>query len=929
MAWYNPSWLKRKQITIQQSQVDADLTDYPVMVSLADADILASASVDMRDVLFTSADETTKLSHELVKRRLVSPGGWSWFTNPRAIYYAGTHERTYIGTITGGLGSLYVTQYTHTTGAVVSTLLTSALEVDDHDHPSLIVRPSDSKLVAFYAKHSVDTSLRYKISTNAEDATAWGSELTTTYSGNVTYANPIILPDDGNACYVFSRIRDALNDYSWRYKRTADYSTWGAEVEIWDGGATQSYVHVARNGNGRIDFFASDMHPDNDAGGSSLYHFYAAWDSGSSSLKWYNSAGTEQTLPMTPANATIVYDGSGGNDGWNHQIAIDGSGYPRVLFQKRVSTSGAGDMRCMFARWNGSAWTTPVEIAAHGGYVYSGEISYTGGSCFDGNDTNKVYLGQQVSGIYEIQEWTTSDSGATWGKTRDITSGSSAGTQNMRPFSPLGHPVRMACLWGAGTYTTYISYNLGTYCDPPLATEAYVKVPSVSGTVDTDIYVYYGNSAAADQESATGAWNSGYKAVFHLEQSPSKTTLADSTINSVAATKKSYGEPGAVNTGQQFDGVDDYITLGSAINMAGWTAATIEALINYDGLGNSGDEHQVFSNWQTTNTQAAVMLRIEPTSGGRGLEGFAVRQTDTQVGGSFGLAVTANQDEFVGMVYDSTSLRGYLNSAEGGTTFSTGAAFDAGASLTAYIGNTPHITTEGFGGTMYEIRISDVARSAAWMKATSINLKTPTSFYVVGAETTDSPASGTGALSATESGSDTASLSGAVLVQGYLSAPETGSDTASMAGAVMVRGALAATESGSDTASFVASAPTIATGTLAATEAGSDTAFLNGSSVVIATGTMAGIESGQDSASMAGHVLVLGELAAFEVDVDTASFSGSALLGISGVLAAAETGFDTASFIQSQQVAVLSVARSTYSNTQNARRSNTQTARRP
>jgi len=104
MTWYNSSWLKRKPVTIDQTQVDATLTDFPVMVDLANSDVLASARADMRDVLFTSSDGTTKLSHELVKRSVVGVGAWSWFSNPRAIYHSG---KTYVSSISTG-GSLYV-----------------------------------------------------------------------------------------------------------------------------------------------------------------------------------------------------------------------------------------------------------------------------------------------------------------------------------------------------------------------------------------------------------------------------------------------------------------------------------------------------------------------------------------------------------------------------------------------------------------------------------------------------------------------------------------------------------------------------------------------------------------------------------------------------------------------------------------------------
>ena len=74
-----------------------------------------------------------------------------------------------------------------------------------------------------------------------------------------------------------------------------------------------------------------------------------------------------------------------------------------MLFQKRVSATGTGDMRIMFALEQRSAWTTPVEITAAGGYVYSSEPAYCGVSCFDGSDLNTVYLGKSIRGLRDSE----------------------------------------------------------------------------------------------------------------------------------------------------------------------------------------------------------------------------------------------------------------------------------------------------------------------------------------------------------------------------------------------------------------------------------------------------------------------------------------------------------------------------------------------
>lgn len=87
-------------------------------------------------------------------------------------------------------------------------------------------------------------------------------------------------------------------------------------------------------------------------------------------------------------------------------------------------------------------------------------------------------------------------------------------------------------------------------------------------------------------------------------------------------------------------------------------------------------------------------------------------------------------------------------------------------------------------------------------------------------------ASASGSLSATESGADTAALSGDVLVAGSLAVTESGADTAALAGDVLVDGTLAATESGADIAALAGDV--LIDGTLAATESGADVAAIFG-----------------------------------------------------------------------------------------------------
>jgi len=71
--WYSGLWSARKPITINHSQVagTSNLSNFPVLVSLADANLATAANggsvgtVNGNDILFTASDGATKLNHEI------------------------------------------------------------------------------------------------------------------------------------------------------------------------------------------------------------------------------------------------------------------------------------------------------------------------------------------------------------------------------------------------------------------------------------------------------------------------------------------------------------------------------------------------------------------------------------------------------------------------------------------------------------------------------------------------------------------------------------------------------------------------------------------------------------------------------------------------------------------------------------------------
>ena len=62
---------------------------------------------------------------------------------------------------------------------------------------------------------------------------------------------------------------------------------------------------------------------------------------------------------------------------------------------------------------------------------------------------------------------------------------------------------------------------------------AWVKIPTIDDTTDTEFFMYYGNPSAANQEDiAGGVWDSNYVGVWHLNNND----FLDSTSNNIHGT---------------------------------------------------------------------------------------------------------------------------------------------------------------------------------------------------------------------------------------------------------------------------------------------------------------------------------------------------------------------------------------------------------
>ncbi len=380
-----------------------------------------------------------------VPTQLVANSVRTWFSAPSAIEYSG-------GIFLQGvnqMGDVLTDRYDIATLTATRKINHAVIETaDDHDEGAAVFT-NNGYLTRCYGQH-YDTTVRCQVTdraiSNASDwsAASFSSEffLFTPSVDNTkySYANAFKLSQTGDRVYLIYRKGlhpdpQAVCEWILRAIDNAHTATptVGSEQRIWVNAGQFPYFKARSNGVNRIDIVATDIV--SPTGAASLYHGYIQLN-GSNIFEYFNSAGTIQTGPLSPANGTLVKSNAGGLT-WMSDVALDAGGKPCICMQVYPANDYT-DIRAYVSRYNGSSWVN-TQIAAEGSGIPVASTDnhglYPGAHVFHPLTTTKAIVSENVSGAREIKEYITTDDWATSSVNRTITSGGStaAGYFRFRP----------------------------------------------------------------------------------------------------------------------------------------------------------------------------------------------------------------------------------------------------------------------------------------------------------------------------------------------------------------------------------------------------------------------------------------------------------------------------------------------------------------
>lgn len=303
--------------------------------------------------------------------------------------------------------------------------------------------------------------------------------------------------------------------------------------------------------------------------------------------------------------------------------------------------------------------------------------------------------------------------------------------------------------------STKLDHEVERYDPATGQISSWIEIPSLSNSSDTIIYMFYGNSSiSTSQESINNTWNTNYKAVWHLDESPADSApeFKDSTVTSNDGSAKANLTGGASVAGK----------IGNSINIPGTTDTAIDLETNdtYDSYTEG-----VISAWINVTSNASDGAIITGGPSGNFFV-FGVKTTNKlSIFSQCGLNVeTTNAiSNYLGnwhhVAYRNTSADTYtffvdgvaVDSGSGGIFFS-----DCGIGQTSDydIGDVPG-NISIFNGKIDELRVMNSAVSDGWIITNYTNENDPATFYAISSE--ELPTSTT--ITVSSNGTHTSTLS--------------------------------------------------------------------------------------------------------------------------------------------------------------------------
>ena len=769
--WPFPGWQYRKQITIDHTQVADDLTSFPVLVDITDNDVRTKAQASGNDVFFTDSTGQNKIAHEIENYNSTTGRLVAWVNVPALSTSTDTMIYMYYGNNAASSQQNRIAVWDSNFLAVHHLEEKSGNAIDSTSNNKNGV-PQNGVLQGIAGK--IDGTYQFdgsndrvqlpQIFTNQNQFTieAW------VYVTNNNKQGYVVSQRDTSSRGAFIQYYPTSGVFQFyvnsQYAERATYTGWQHVVGTYDGSTARLYFNDAvpatpASGTPSITWpsqptYIGDRNTSGRAFQGQLDEIRLsniARSAGYIRTSYYN-----QNNPAAFMDVGIEESASGplvcvdiDNDGYSITGGlcgqVDCNDNNMLIYPGATETCNGIDDNCDTVIDDGNVcpqtnYYCDNDVDSYISSSLSGSCNSfncmpAGCSMLTGNDCNDASASVNPAATEICNAIDDNCNGVTdegcgstwpypgWQARKQITIDHTKVNGELTDFPVLiditDTDLSKAQSNGNDIFftkedgITKIAHEIEKYDTGHLT--AWVKVPTLSSTEDTVLYMYYGNNAASNQQNPTAVWDSNYLAVHHLEETSG--TVTDSSANGkngLAQGGVIRGIAAKIDGGDQFDGVDDRINVSQVFTNQ--NSFTFEVWVNIANLSKQG---YVVSQRDTSSHGAFIQYYPSENNFQLYIDGITLKQPRLSI-----------QWQYVVGTFNGATARLYVNA---GTATSANTNTVTWPAQSMFIGDRSTLG-RAFQGTIDEIRISSIARSEDYIKTSYANQNDPASFVGVGIE---------------------------------------------------------------------------------------------------------------------------------------------------------------------------------------------------
>ncbi len=256
--------------------------------------------------------------------------------------------------------------------------------------------------------------------------------------------------------------------------------------------------------------------------------------------------------------------------------------------------------------------------------------------------------------------------------------------------------------------------------DPSGTSFIWVRVPAL--TAQSRLRLWWGKSgqSAPTSTARSATWSSGFGGVWHLNQSLGFQT--DSSPNALSGTSTAMADASTsvIPKAATLNGTTSIVTIPNATALNP-TFISVEAWINTTSTTGNGS---IFSKDRTATTPMGRVWQFRLNAGKVEFIPFNATANANVVSSA---SVSDGRFHHVCGTWDGTTARVYVDGVQSASAAFSG-SLRTGQTNAAYIGRMETGSPNFFPGTIDEVRLSQSARSANWIKASYDNQKPGSTF---------------------------------------------------------------------------------------------------------------------------------------------------------------------------------------------------------